>query len=501
MRVLVTPHIRDRAFVVVFPGRPPAKTVERHVGCEHDQKTKRTSVNTLEINGDPNNKRLLRRRLAVRVGASLGALVLAVAVFILVFGGAILNGYGKRKAERAFATAHPGSVLRIGKLEYALGGNRLVALAVTLRASNTTIKVDRISLAGVRWTRFLGHATALADVLAQASLDATNIEVEFAQAHYGIRCARLRGSAPGSELIAEGTELRTLVGDEEFFAAHNFRTTRFHVVVAECRVSGLAYDELLQGKSYRARSVQLSSPSLEALVDRDKAVGPLGKPPLMVNEALAAIQQPLQVDRLSITNGSLKYCERLVAGAAPGVLTISTVNMSAEGIANRGPASAAIVLRGQGELMDAGTLKVQMSIPITPPAFSLHYSGSLSAMDLTRLDSFLDVAEHTRLKSGAVKEATFEIDVTEGQARGRVRAVYGNLEIAILDKQTGSQEGLDNLIASFLANQLKIRSSNAPDASGLMKAGEVKYTRKPGDEFQQFAWYALRTGVLDIISH
>src|ERR1039458_6123789 len=321
-------------------------------------------------------RKLSLRRLSVYVGLCLGAVVLAVAVLILVFGGAILNRYGKEKAERAFAEAHPGYALRIGDLDYAVVANCLVAQSVTLSATNTTLKVGRTSLTGVRWPRLLWGTAALADVLADASLDATNLDVEFSQAHYGIRCARLRASVPGSELIAEGTELRTLAGDEEFFAAHDFRTARFHVVVPECRVLGLAYGELLQGKSYRARSVHFSRPSFEALVNRDKPVDPFAKPPLMLHEALAAIGQPLQVDSLSITNGHLTYCERVVAGADPGVLTVAAVQMSVAGIANRGEAAAAIQLRGQGDLMNSGTIKVQMSIPISPPDFSLHYSGS-----------------------------------------------------------------------------------------------------------------------------
>jgi hypothetical protein len=325
--------------------------------------------------------------------------------------------------------------------------------------------------------------------------------VEFPQTRYGIRLARLRASATASELIAEGTELRTSVGDEEFFAAHPYRTTWFHVIVPECRVSGLEYGELLRGKSYRARAVQFSRPTLEALIDLDKPAEPFVKSPLMVNEALAAIRQPLRVDAVTVTNGCLKYCERAVPGADPGVLRISAVNMAAEGIANRGEAPAAILLRAQGNLMDAGLLKVVMSIPIMPADLSLRYSGSLSAMDLTNLDAFLDVDAHTRIKSGTVKEASFEIDVAAGQARGRVRATYENLEIALLDKQSGAENGVDNRIASFLANLLKIRSSNAPDRLSLPKEGEVIYTRKPDDEFQQFAWLALRTGVLDVISH
>ena len=445
-------------------------------------------------------RKLSLRRLSAYVGLSLGALVLAVAVLIFLFSGAILNRYVKGKAERAFAEAHPGAVLRIGELDYAVGANCLVAQSVTLNATNTTLKVGRISLTGVHWARLLWGTAALADVLADASLEATNLDVEFPPAHYGIRCARLRASVPGSELIAEGTELRTLVGDEEFFAAHDFRTTRFHVIVPECRVLGLAYGELLQGKSYRARSVHFSGPSFDALVNRDKPPKPFVKSPLMVHEALATIRQSLQVDSLSITNGHFEYCERLAVGADPAVLTFGAVSLFVEGIANRGEANAAIQLRGQGDLMNAGTMKVLMTIPIQPPDFSLHYSGSLNAMDLTRLDAFLDIAEHTRIKSGSAQEAAFEIDVTAGQARGRVRAIYGNLEMAVLDKQSGTEKGFDNRVASFLMNELKFRNSNAPDASGSMKEGEVNYTRRPNDEFQQFAWFALRTGVMDVIS-
>ena len=61
------------------------------------------------------------RRLA-RLGLCLGAVVLAVAALTAMFGNAILNGYGKRKAESAFAAAHPGMVV----LQTGIGGTRVV---------------------------------------------------------------------------------------------------------------------------------------------------------------------------------------------------------------------------------------------------------------------------------------------------------------------------------------------------------------------------------------
>ena len=450
--------------------------------------------------GMQRGRKLSLRTVSAWVGLSLGAVVLAIAVLYFVFGGAFLNGYGKEKVERAFAKAHPGHVLRIGELTYELVANRLVAQSVTLSATNITLKVGQISLTGVGWGRLLWGKAALADVFNQASLDATNLDLEFPQSYYGIRCARLRASVPGSELIAEVTELRSLVGDEELFAMHDVRTTRYHVLVPECRVLGLAFGELIEAKSYRAGSMDVYAPSFDALVNRDKPTDPFAETPLMVNEALAAIPQHVQLDRLNITNGHITYCERVVAGSDPGVLTFAAVNITAEGIANRGEVSSAILLRAQGNLMNAGLLKVQMTIPVVSPDLSLHYSGSLGAMDLTRLGPFLDVAERIMIKSGNAHEVTFEIDVTGGEARGRLQANYDDLVMAVLDSETATEEGLDNRIASFLLNALKIRKSNAPDASGAMKEGEINYTRKSSDTFLQFAWFALRSGVLDVIS-
>lgn len=439
------------------------------------------------------------RRLSVYVGLCLGAVILALAALIFMFGGDIINGYVKGKVERAFDIAHPGSALRIGKLDYAVGTNCLVAQSVILNTRNSTFKSGRISVTGVRWLRLLWGTPVISDILYKARLDATNLDMKFLKSHYGIRSERLWASVPDSELVAEGNVLSALIEDEKIFASSAFRTTRFRVVVPEFKVSGLAYSEMLKGKSYRARSVQFYRPSFDALVNRDKPVAPFVKSPLMVNEALSAIRQPVQIDNISITDGYIRYCERVVVGADPGVLTFTAVNMSVEGIANRGKSPSSILLKAQCNIMDAGVLKVLMTIPVASPDFSFHYSGSLSAMDLTRLDAFLEIAEHLRIKSGSVKELAYEIDVTAGHASGHVRAIYKDLNITVLDKKTGTEKGLDNRVASFLVNTFKIKNSKVREVSSATGEGKVNYARRPEDEFMQFVWFALRSGVLDVI--
>lgn len=453
----------------------------------------------LAVAGSP--RRVSRGRRAAYLGGSLAVVVLAVAVVLLAFGDPILNVYGRSRLEGAFAQAHPGWTLRLGELSYATRANRVVAQSIALTATGVKFETGRVSLTGARWVRWLRGAASLAQALEHARLDATKLDLEFPQARYGVRCGRLRASVPGTELLAEDTELRTLVGDEAFFAAQEFRTTRFHLVVPECRVLGVAYADLFEGRSYRADSIRVSRPSFDALVNQDKPVRPFVQSPLMVHETLGTIRLPLRVDRLRITNGRLTYREQLVVGAQSAVLTFGAVKCSVEGIANRGGADAAIELAAQGDLMDAGTLKVRMTIPLLPTELSVHYAGSLAAMDLTRLNAFIGIAERTRVKSGTAREVAFDIQVVAGQARGRVRALYEDLQIAVLDKHTGTERGLDDRITSFVANVLKVRTSNTAAGSGSTKEGVVNYARRPEDEFPEFLWSALWTGVRDAITH
>lgn len=434
-------------------------------------------------------------------GLGLAAAAVLGALLILIFGNGILNGFGKRKMERAFARALPGCALQLGELDYSIGSNRLAVRSATVNAPNSTITVGRITLAGGRWTRLVWGKASLADLLAGADLEAADLDIVFPRLGHGIRCVRLRASVPDSKLTVESIALRPLLDDEAFFAANEFKRIRYRAIVPECRVSGLEFGGLFRKQAFRARAIDCSRPSVDALANRDKPVKPVKKPSLSVTEALVAVRLPLQITRLRITDGDLTYGERWAPGSAPGVWTVTSVNIAVENIANRGDASAVILIRGQGAIMNAAECKVLMTIPVVSPDYSLHYSGSLGAMDLVRFNAFLEHARHARIQSGKLKGGSFDIDVTGGQARGRVEATYEDLKIALLDQRTGSANGWGDRAVSFSVNAFKIRNSNAPDGPGAMKVGAVSYTRDPQERFLRFAWRALRSGIYDVVSH
>jgi len=186
-------------------------------------------------------------------------------------------------------------------------------------------------------------------------------------------------------------------------------------------------------------------------------------------------------------------------GSAPAEVTFDSIQMSAKGITNHAAPGATAVIHAQGNFMKTSTMKILMVIPVASPEISFRYSGSLDRMDATRLNSFLEVGENLRIKSGTLQNATFDVNVTASRASGTVRMMYRDLNIAVLNSRTGSERGASNRITSYIANAMKIRGTNMPDKSGSMKIGEVKYARKPDDTFLQLVWFSLRSGVGDVV--
>ena len=447
-----------------------------------------------------------RRKLSLlkilsNAGIAIGAVVLACALVLFIFIGTYMNRFIKPRITKAFADAYPAYSIRIADMNYSVAKNRFGFDSVGLRAIDGTFSsfTGTFSIGGIKWMHLLWGGTLEPKNFANADFDAQGIELNFSQSHYKLHCKRLHGSVPHSKMVAESLELHPIAGDEEFFRESKFRKTRLSFVIPQCSVMGLGCLELLQGKSYRARFVQIHNAFLDILVNKDKPDSRDSTGPFMPNEIFSSIKKTLQIDSLSIINGRLMYGERFVYGSKPGFITFDSMQVSAKGIANHVDREAILVIDAQGIFVNAGTMKVHMIIPVPSPEFSFHYSGSLSKMDLSPLNSMLEISDQMRIKKGVLQEATFDVNVISGRASGTLRGVYNDLTLAAIDKETGSEKGFSNGFISFITNNFKIRKTNVPDKSGSIKIGTVKYLRVADDPFIQFEWFALRTGVRDVV--
>jgi hypothetical protein len=440
-----------------------------------------------------------RRKFTVYTFLAVGSVVLLSALLFFFCTDSFINTFLKGRITEAFREAYPAYGIRIGGIQYNIRENRIGFDSVALTAVDSTLSctIDAYSMSGIGWLELLWARGLVPSGFTGTVLDARGIVFTFPRQQYELRCRLLRVSVPDSEIVVDALGLHPLGDDEQFFAGSKFRRTRFRIAVPTASVTGLACLELLQGKMYRARSAHIRDAFVDVLINKDKPAALDTSSPPMPNEILALIEQPIEVDSLNIWNAALKYGERFAPRSKPAVITLDSMQVSAQGINNRGNAGDTVVIRAQGEFMKSAEVNILMSIPISSHGFSLRYSGSLSRINLNALNPFVEPAEQIRIKSGSLQAGSFDINVTAGQASGGVRAVYKNLTLAAINKRTGSEKGVFNVIASFVANNIKIRRNNMPGKS--MKIGTVKYTRQRDDPFFRFVWFALRSGVGDVV--
>ena len=452
------------------------------------------------------NRSFNRRKLSLPgalkyAGIVIGAVILVCILIFIIDPDPFLNAFLKDRITKTFNEAYPAYSIKLGKMHYNLWKNRLGLDSVTLKSSDSAVTYNAasISIGGIDWMKILRQKNYSPNTLTSSVIDAHKIALNFRKSQNELRCGTLHLSVPDSEITADSIKYYPLIDDEQLFSKSQFRQTRFRFHIPQMKITGLDPLSLLRGNIYIAKSIKLHNMFADILVNMDKPYDKNSSNPQMPNEALRSMKETVKVDSVILSDGRLKYCERYEVGKKPGVITFSKVNVSVTGIANHTARPETAIVHGEGLFMNSAMMKLFMAIPLSSRNFSLRYSGSLSTLDVTRLNEFLEAGEHHRIKSGILQSATYNISVKSGHARGTLRAGYRDLTIAILNKDTGSEKGIFNRIASLFGKIFVIRGTNMPDKNGFMKIGEVEYTRDPEDYFLQFLWFALRGSVADVV--
>ncbi len=444
--------------------------------------------------------KLSRWKTALIAVLSAVAIVIVSAVVFLFHPDPFINAFLKGRITEAFQKAYPAYAIRLGTVQYAIGENRANCDSIVIEAGDSTLKASLVafSISGVGWWELIAGNGLASNAFTGAVMEASNINLVLPAVQYEFRCGGLRLSVPDSDIIARALELHPVVDDQMFFAGKS-RRTRFTLAAQQCLVTGVAYREALDRRTFRARRTRIQDVYLDVLINKDKPAIRDRPAPSNPDEIFFSMGETIRCDSMAVVNGALHYAERFEAGSKAAVITFDSMQVGAERIASAGGANDTVVIRAKGEFMKAGKTTIAMSIPLSSPAFSFRYSGSLHAMDLRALNQFVEIAEQQRVKSGTLQTAAFDINVRAGRSGGSVQAVYRNLTLAAINKHTGSENGFIDGLASYFANTYKIRGTNVPDKSGAMKIGQVKYTRHSDDPFFRFVWFSLRSGVGDVV--
>jgi hypothetical protein len=438
------------------------------------------------------------RNILLSTGIAFAAIILVTVLGLLLFPDPIINQYVAPQLEKSFSTLYPGYSIRIHGVRSNMLKNKISVDSISVRNIDSTesTAVHMLSVKGMSWFPLIFGDQLKGEHLSETVLEAREIVLTNMLSQYVVRCGSLRVSVPDSLVRAESIHVEPETDDESFFARSPYRQSRYRAHIPSLILAGVSVPDLLMNNVYRSRSIAIQNPSLDILVNKDKMEKMDTSFYVMPNEMLASLQSQLRVDSLGITNADVIYGERFGVRKKPASITIDKLQILALGITNS--EKIPLTIQAQGMFMKSGAMNILITFPPVTPEFSFRYSGTLGPMNVEALNGFLETAEQVRVH-GAIRSAAFDVTVRSGRALGTVRAEYTDLKFAFINAKTGSEKGIGNLISSFIANTFAIRKNNIADKSGAVAIGTVTHTRTYDDPFFRFIWFALRSGIREVV--
>jgi hypothetical protein len=151
-------------------------------------------------------------------------------------------------------------------------------------------------------------------------------------------------------------------------------------------------------------------------------------------------------------------------------------------------------------------LDVQFAMPLDAPQFDMTFRGTLGAMPATALNPFVEEVLPLRITDGRVAGVSFSAAVNAGVARGRITPRYSDLSLSVMRRGSEGILGRGGVfgdaargIASFVANQWKVRGNNPDNPTKPPRSGRIRRAFRSDQTLPAFLWASVRDGLLQVV--
>lgn len=257
--------------------------------------------------------------------------------------------------------------------------------------------------------------------------------------------------------------------------------------------------ELLNGGKIKAAKIEVEEPFLRFF--RDKRVPfPESQVRGLPQMQLLEWDQVVEVDSLTVKNGTIIYLEFAEEGNEPGQLIFSEFNAKAANITNvpsRINANPYASVHAEGLLMEQGSIEVDVVFDLTSKSGNHYVSGVLGPINLEKTNAMLEPTAFVEVKSGNLNEAYFTFEADSLVAIGSMDFLYKDLKVSVLSKTNDSKKGLGKSLETFFANTFIINSNNPSFLSA--REGYIFFERDTSRSIINYWAKAFLSGVVGSI--
>ncbi|MCB0686126.1 MAG: DUF748 domain-containing protein [Saprospiraceae bacterium] len=290
------------------------------------------------------------------------------------------------------------------------------------------------------------------------NFDISCIEILDDRRLHLLSIAGLNSRSEDSTLEISLFEMHPIWSTSDFNQKISKQTNEVNIVLPKVLIHGINYNRLKE-RTFTSREIVIPQFLLDNLVDKniDKSVHESTSLP---QQELANLNYRINVDSVSLSNGTLIYSELIPERTKAGEVSFHKINAKLKKITNdstRFDQLKNIDLTVSAELFDDAPVHLNVQIPLAETPWDYYLRGTLGNFDLRKANGIVEPAVLMYFKSGQVSELSFEATANPVEARGSMEFFYRDLDIDFRQKKF-SKKIRNALVEAFVFPQENIKT-------------------------------------------
>ncbi len=274
----------------------------------------------------------------------------------------------------------------------------------------------------------------------------------------------------------------------EFDSRQKVEKDRFDLKIPKVNMIGFRWG--FNGEKLQMQSSLTSVENAEFYIYRNKLLPDDNSIKPLYSQKLRELQTKIKFDTIKISNASIFYEEKSVAGKPAGKVNFTNLDATAKNISNWNLEAENFPItsvNANAKFMGESTLNFKMEFDIRDVENKFNFSGDLAGVSANAMNSFLKPALNIEVE-GKISSLFFNFYGNDYNALGDTRLQYHDFKVEVLKKDGVSKNKLLSGIANLI---LKNNTANKK-----IDQKNISATRDRTKSFWNFLWLCVRNGAL-----
>lgn len=350
--------------------------------------------------------------------------------------------------------------------------------------NKTNLKIDDFEI------NSKSRKTAIGDI----TFSTKDLSLPVDNGFYTLNIGNVDLSKKQSKLIIDNLHLVAKYPMLEFAAHHPSRKDWFDIAVGNISLSGIDITSYLSDDVLKANYLEVNDVLLQNFKNQ-KLPGKRRISP-MIYEKLQKMPFGLLIDSAETNNFTVEYYELAKNGTTPGRLVFQGMDSRISGLTNIvNRPNQYIHLDATGKVMGTGAFAATWLIPVDSLNDHFRLTAHVSDFNFSDLNQFLSALAPVEVRSGTLKDLTFDTNASSKDASVEMLFLYNDLNIAVYKNLNLDTE---SKFYTRLANKV-IKSNNPNKVGKKPRTSNITITRDPYHSTFNYFWQILAPSLTESV--